>query len=55
MANYSKAKGREFTNIYVPWELRERLRMLAKKENRKMVAVIEQMIKEREGRDSAAG
>lgn len=46
-------KGKEWTTLYVTWELRERMRILAKKENRKLVAVLEEMIKEREGRNEA--
>ena len=44
-----KAKrSKEWVQLYVTWELRERLRMRAKAENRKMVAIIEEMLNERE-------
>ena len=46
-------KSKNYTMIYVPWSLRERLRMLAKKESRTMVALVELMVTQREGRDES--
>ena len=43
-------KSKEWTTLYVTWELRERLRRLGQIENRKLVAVLEEMIKDREAR-----
>ena len=36
-----------YTQIYVPWGLRERLRLVAKDEKRSMVALIELMLDKR--------